>query len=127
MKPTKKLGIWMDHSIAFLMEFTSKPFEIKTIESKFTHFKKMEAFAKSEGLMHLKEQEQLSIYYKKLAKVIKDYKGVLLFGPTSAKVELFAVLRKDENFDTIKIEIKETDKMTTQQKDAFVKNYFTRT
>ncbi len=33
MKTTKKLGIWMDHSMAHLMEFTSKHFEIETIES----------------------------------------------------------------------------------------------
>ena len=41
MKAKKKLGIWMDHSIAYLMEFTSSAFEIKTIESKFTEQKKL--------------------------------------------------------------------------------------
>lgn len=124
MKPAKKLGIWMDHSIAYLMEFTSNPFEIKIIKSKFTHLKKMEALAKNESLMHHKEQQQLSGYYKKLSEVIKDYKRVLLFGPTNAKVELFDVLSEDERFVKIKIEIKETDKMTANQKDAFVKSYF---
>ncbi|WP_395050234.1 hypothetical protein [Flavobacterium sp.] len=126
MKPTKKLGIWMDHSIAYLMEFTSNPFEIKTIESKFTHLKKMEALAKSESLMHNKEQQYLSSYYRKLSEVIKDYKRVLLFGPTNAKTELFDFLSEDERFVNIKIEIKETDKMTTNQKDAFVKIYFSK-
>ncbi len=126
MKPTKKLGIWMDHSIAYLMEFTSNPFEIKTIESKFTHLKKMDALTKSESLMHNKEQQQLSSYYKKLGEVIKDYKRVLLFGPTNAKTELFDILSEDERFAKIKIEIKETDKMTANQKDAFVKSYFSR-
>lgn len=126
MKATKKLGIWMDHSIAYLMEFTSNPFEIKTIESKFNHLKKMEALAKSENLMHHKEQQQLTSYYKKLSEVIKDYKRVLLFGPTNAKVELFDILSEDERFVKIKIEIKETDKMTANQKDAFVKSYFSR-
>jgi len=124
MKPKKKLGIWMDHSIAYLMEFTSNPFEIKTIESKFTRLKRMKALAKSEDLMHNKEQQQLSRYYKKLGEVIKDYKRVLLFGPTNAKVELFDILSEDERFMKIKIEIKETDKMTANQKDAFVKSYF---
>lgn len=32
----KKLGIWMDHSIAHLMEFTTQYFEIKTIELSFS-------------------------------------------------------------------------------------------
>ena len=126
MKPTKKLGIWMDHSIAYLMEFTSNPFEITTIESKFTHLKKMEALAKSESLMHNKEQQQLSSYYKKLSEVIKDYKRVLLFGPTNAKTELFDFLSEDERFVNVKIEIKETDKMTANQKNTFVKTYFSK-
>ncbi|WP_291102390.1 MULTISPECIES: hypothetical protein [unclassified Flavobacterium] len=126
MKATKKLGIWMDHSIAYLMEFTSNPFEIKTIESKFTQLKKMEALAKSESLMHNKEQQQLSNYYKKLGEEIKNYKRVLLFGPTNAKMELFDILSQDERFATIKIEIKETDKMTVNQKNAFVREYFSK-
>jgi hypothetical protein len=124
MKPTKKLGIWMDHSIAYLMEFTSDPFEIKTIESKFSYKKKMEALARSENLMHQKEDQYLTSYYKKLAAIIKDYSEVVLFGPTDAKVELSGILREDVGFANIKIEIKETDKMTANQKNAFVNSYF---
>ena len=124
MKSTTELGIWMDHSTAYILEFSSAPSEIKTIESTFTHLKKMEAFAKSESLMHNKEQQELTSYYKKLSAIIKDYESVLLFGPTNAKVELFDLLRKDQHFDAIKIEIKETDNMTARQKDAFVKSHF---
>jgi hypothetical protein len=126
MKATKKLGIWMDHSIAYLMEFTSNPHKIKTIKSKFTHHKKQEALSKSESLMHNKEQQQLSSYYKKLGEVIKNYKRIILFGPTNAKVELFDVLSEDEQFSKIKIEIKDTDKMTENQKSSFVTDYFSK-
>jgi hypothetical protein len=86
----------------------------------------MDALSKSESLMHNKEQQQLFQYYKKLSEVIKDYKRVLLFGPTNAKTELFDVLSEDERFVNIIIEIKETDKMTANQKHDFVKNYFSR-
>jgi hypothetical protein len=126
MKTKKKLGIWMDHSIAYLMEFTSNPFEIQTIECKVAHQKKMDALVQSEILLHQKEQKQLFSYYKKLSEVIKGYKRVLLFGPTNAKVELFDILSEDERFVNIKIEIKETDKMTANQKDDFVKSYFSK-
>ncbi|NDP26672.1 MAG: hypothetical protein GZ087_04495 [Flavobacterium sp.] len=126
MKSKNKLGIWMDHSIAYIMEFTSNPFEIKTIESKVSPPKKMEISVISENLMLSKEQKQLFIYYKKLSQVIKGYKRVLLFGPTNAKVELFDILSEDESFVNIKIEIKETDKMTANQKDDFVKSYFSK-
>ena len=35
-----KLGIWMDHSIANIMELTSDPIETKTIVSDFTNEEK---------------------------------------------------------------------------------------
>ena len=120
MGTTKNLGIWMDHSIAHLMEFTSKHFEIKTIESKFTN----QDLAKSETLMHNKQQ--LSDYYKKIGEAIKNYKRVILFGPTNAKVELFDLLSEDERFLKIKFEIKNTDKMSENQQHQFVKKYFSR-
>ncbi|KIA86195.1 hypothetical protein [Flavobacterium sp. AED] len=126
MKTTKKLGIWMDHSIAHLMEFTSKHFEIETIESKFTNDVKNKSLAKSEKTMHNKEKGLLQDYYKKLGEAIKNYKRVILFGPTDAKTELFDLLSEDERFLKIKIEIKNTDKMTANQQHAFVRDYFSK-
>ena len=124
MKAKKKLGIWMDHSIAYLMEFTSSAFEIKTIESKFTEQKKLQTVSKSGSLIHNKEQQKLSSYYKKISEIIKDYKKVILFGPTDAKVELFDILSEDERFIKIKFEIQNTDKMTKEQKNSFVMDMF---
>jgi len=126
MKTKNKLGIWMNHSIAHLMEFTSNHFEIETIESKFSDKKKMKALAKGENHMHNKEKQQLSDYYKKLGETIKNYKRIILFGPTNAKVELFDLLSEDYRFLKIKFEIKETDKMTENQQHAFVREYFSK-
>lgn len=36
MKSITKFGVWIDHSTAYILEFTSKPLEIKTIEIKET-------------------------------------------------------------------------------------------
>ncbi|MFV5699682.1 hypothetical protein ACM55H_15045 [Flavobacterium sp. ZT3R17] len=126
MKTTKKLGIWMDHSIAHLMEFTSKHFEIETIESKLTNEVKNQSPVKSEKTMYNKEKGLLQDYYKKLGEAIKNYKRVILFGPTDAKIELFDLLSEDERFLKIKIEIKNTDKMTENQQHNFVKNHFSK-
>ena len=126
MTTAKNLGIWMDHSSANLMELTIDPIETKTIESKFTHQAKEQSLSKSENLMHNKEQHQQSEYYKKLGEVIKNYEEVILFGPTDAKVELFNTLKADHHFEKIKIEIKQTDKMTENQQHAFVREYFSR-
>ncbi|SHN00720.1 hypothetical protein [Flavobacterium xinjiangense] len=123
MKTRKRLGIWMDHSIAHLMEFTNKHFEIKTIESKL-HDVKEETLPKSESLMHNKKKRLLLDYYKKLSEAIKDYEQVILFGPTNAKIEFFDIISEDIRFLKIKFEIKNTDKMTQNQQHAFVKEYF---
>ncbi len=124
MTTKKKLGIWMDHSSAHLMEFKTDPIETTTIESKFTHEEKEHSFSKSESLMHNKEQHEQSDYYKKLGEVIQNYDEVLLFGPTDAKVELFNTLTADHHFEKIKIEIKQADKMTENQQHAFVREHF---
>ena len=124
MKTEKKLGVWMDHQNAHLMEFTTDPITTQTIDSEFTHAAKEAALGKGEGLMHQKEQSETAAYYKELGEVIRNYDHVILFGPTEAKVELFNSLRKDHRFADIQIAIEPTDKMTTNQQHAFVKSYF---
>ena len=124
MASIKKLGIWMDHYIAHLMEFSNNPFEIKTIESKYTYEDKVKSFLKGESNTHSKEQLEQSKYYKKLITTIKKYDEVVLFGPTSAKEELFNVLSADNRFEKIKIQVKQTDKMSERQQHAFVRECF---
>lgn len=123
---TKRLGIWMDHSDAQLIELTGESFETKNIESKFTHKKKEESLSKSENLMHHKESLFQTEYYNRIGEAMKNYEEIILFGPTDAKVELFNTLRTDHRFAKIKIEIKEADKMTENQKQAFVKAHFSK-
>ncbi|HSZ84693.1 MAG TPA: hypothetical protein VK787_01610 [Puia sp.] len=126
MVTAKRVGIWMDHSRAHVMEFTADPIETKTIESAFTHGVKEQSLGKSENLMHNKEQHQQSEYYKKLGEIIKNFEDVILFGPTNAKVELFNTLKADHLFEKIKIEVKPADKMTENQEHAFVREYFSK-
>ena len=127
MKPTKikgSIGIWMDHAVAHLIEFTTPPMQTKTLVSKFTHDQKVNSMVKSENLMHNKEQHQQADFFKNIAQVIRNYDSVVLFGPTDAKTELFNVLKADNRFDKIKMEIKSADKMTENQQHAFVRDYF---
>ncbi len=77
-------------------------------------------------MMHNKEQQQESEYYKVLGESIKNYDEVLFFGPTNAKIELSNILEDDLNFSKIKIETKSTHKMTENQEHAFVRDYFSK-
>jgi hypothetical protein len=124
MKIAKRVGIWMNHSMANVIEFSDSKSEVKTIESKFTHEEKEKSLAKGESHMHNKEQRFLSDFYKEIERTILNYDKVLLFGPTSAKTELFNLLSEDNRFEKIKIQIKETDKMTPNQQQEFVRDHF---
>ena len=124
MATAKQLGIWMDHSTAYLTDLSTDPIETKIISSTFTHADKTISIGKGENLMHNKEQHRQTEYYKKIGESIKNYDEVLLFGPTDAKVELFNMLKTDHLFAKIKIEIKQTDKMSEYQQHVFIKEHF---
>jgi hypothetical protein len=120
----KKIGIWMDHEHAHLTEFTVDPLISKTITSEFTKEVKEESLSNGENHMHVKEQHKQSEYYKKLGEVMKQYKEVLLFGPTNAKAELFNTLCDNHLFKDIKIKVEQTDKMSEHQMHAYIKKHF---
>jgi len=121
---SKQIGIWMDHSSAHLMELTTGDVETKIIEFKFTKEEKKDTLLKGEMVFHHKEKHEHLAYYKLIAAEIKQYKEVLLFGPTDAKSELLNFLKTDHHFDKIDIETRQADKMTQNQQHAFVKKYF---
>jgi sigma54-dependent transcription regulator len=125
-KPIHYLGIWLDHSIAYLTEYNGDTIEKETVKSTFTHQNKEETLNRSESSMHNKEQQTQRLYYQELAEIIKKYDEILLFGPTDAKLELFNMLKEDHRFDDINIEVENADKMTENQQHAFIKLHFSK-
>lgn len=123
-KATKDLGIWMDHSNAYLTEFTRDPMSTKTISSAFTHNDKVSSMIKSESLSHNKEQHGQHDFYKVIGESIANFDRVVLFGPTLAKKELHNILKEDHHFDKIMITVENADKMTEHEQQLFVKNHF---
>lgn len=124
MTTVRKIGIWMDHASANLIEFTRDSSEATTIDSAFTHDDKVHTMKRSENVMQNKEQHEEAEYYKKIGEAIRPYDEVLLFGPTNAKVELFNLLRVDHRFEKINFYVEKTDTMTDNQQHAFVEAYF---
>ena len=123
MNNQKQLGIWMDHSTANLIDLDSNK-GTKSISSEFTFDTKEEALSRSESIMHNKRQQMPESFYKTIGSQILKYEHVLLFGPTNAKVELHNFIKKDVNYKNIKIDIESADKMTDNEKVAFVKKHF---
>lgn len=124
MKDTKKVGIWMDHFNAYILEYTHGLVTERIIGSEFTEQEKISSLEKGETTMNNKEDQMLSKYYKQLADCINHYSEILLFGPTDAKKELYNLLKDDHLFEDKKIVLKATDKMTAVEMHHFVKEYF---
>ncbi|MBK9191674.1 MAG: hypothetical protein IPM77_09250 [Crocinitomicaceae bacterium] len=124
MKNLKQLGIFMDHTHAHLMEYHKDAIECKTLDKHSISHGDHHSSHHAEVRLHTKEKTEQEVYYKKLADVIQNYDSVLLFGPTEAKVELLHHLRADHHFANIKIEVKNTDKLTENQQHAVVKEHF---
>ena len=123
MNNIRKLGIWMDHSNAYLMEL-SNDIVVQRVVSELTNNETEFNFYKGEKLIHKKEQHLQLSYYKKIGDRIKKYQDVVLFGPTDAKNELLNQIKTDHLFEGIKIEVKNSDKMTEDQMQNFVRDYF---
>jgi len=124
MKTTKQLGIWMDHSIAYVIKLTNGTIETNSIESTPEIQADQQIVYKDESHSLNKEQGLLSSYYRKLGDAILENDEVILFGPTEAKNELLNVIKENHLFDKIKIEVEATDKMTEIQMNTFVKEHF---
>jgi len=120
----RKLGIWMDHASAQIIHPFDDNIYHRTIHSNSTSESEEANRSFGEKKMHAREQHQQNKYYKQLGSVIESYDDVILFGPTEAKTELFNTLKDDKHFAHVKIETQNSDKMTDNQKGAFVRDYF---
>lgn len=113
----------MDHLHANLIDLDAVK-NNHTIKSNFTFSVKEETLSRSENIMHNKEDQMHEAFYKKIADEIVKYDNVLLFGPTNAKAELHNYLNKDLHFKDIQIDVQPADKMTDNEKIAFVREHF---
>lgn len=124
MKKAKKIGIWMDYSVAHLMGFIDEAIDLETIELELKQQLKENSLFKGEKIMYDKDLLYKREYYKNISEVILNYNEVILFGPTSAKTELFNNLSDDDRFENINFIIMQTDKMNNTQRLTFVNDYF---
>ena len=92
MNKEKKIGVYLDHVSARLIELNGAAPSIRVIESEFTPDEREFTQAKSENVMHNKEHHQQVQYYHEIGECLKGFNEVLLFGPTTAKKELQKIL-----------------------------------
>lgn len=120
----KIIGVYLDHSEARLMEPVANAFISQVVKSVFTHEEMEYALSKSENVMHNKEQTEHAQYYHSIMDLLTDHKQILLFGPTTAKNELYNLMRANDRFAGARIEVKQSDKIPAHQQELFVKEHF---
>lgn len=118
-----KLGIWMDYANAILIDLDKNEIT-QTIVSDFDFDTQTEALQRSKNIMHNKERQMNESYYKEIGMEILKYDHVLLFGPTNARLELNNYLKDDSKFKEIQFDVQSADKMTDNEKVAFVRDHF---
>jgi len=120
----KQIGIWMDHSFAFIITLENNKVVENIVELEIPQLETDYDSGNNEKLKNNKSQQFQVNYYKKLIDWIKNYQDVILFGPTDAKKELLNMLKDEHFFKNIHIEIQDSDKMTSMQMHDFVTAYF---
>ena len=126
MSIEKKLGIWIDHLSAHLMEWSNNAVEVKAFDAINTE--PIEAAPQNNNQQQNGdvEEHKQAAFYKRLSDAVRHYNEVLIFGPTDAKVKLLNLLKEDNSFEHIKIASQQTDRMTEHQQNAFVQEYFSK-
>jgi hypothetical protein len=122
MKNIKQIGICMDHTNALLMELTDEAIVTNIIVTESSNQDDEQSL--TSHVKPLINKEQRVSYYKKISDSIRNFEEVILFGPTDTKNELLNLLKADHLFEKIKIEARNSDKMTENQMHAFIREYF---
>ena len=124
MKTNIKVAIYLDHYRAEVFKYSDRAELIETIESEFNAVEKKKMLLKGERHMHHKEQDLQQKFYEAIKKILVKYDAILLFGTTTAKTELFHILQADHTFATKEIILKNTVRLTENQKTAFINDFF---
>lgn len=129
------VGLWVDHVKAFIVTLKTKgDIDTQTVTSD------VEPLVKSTGggrtktpyskggvsvdKSKLKQQHQLKGYYENIIEQIACADKIYLFGPGTAKKELYHEIQNNAPLAAKVISIDAADKMTEPQMIAKVRNYY---
>lgn len=135
----KRIGIWLDHSKAYFIRYDSGESNlIEIVDSPHQRIKREKGEARddtrftsnplhvsnNENRKHNVLQNELKQYYKILEPKTVIYDEILLFGPTLAKEEFYNIISELKAFKNKSIIVQSSDKMTENQKLAYVRDFF---
>jgi hypothetical protein len=110
----KKIGVWMDHLHAQLLEYGQHGEDIRIIQSDYPHSNH------TEFKEHNIDQHSLDAFFKILEQELAPYDVILLLGGKTAKEAFFNRIRHQEAFIKKKIYKMTTDHFTPKQFATFI-------
>jgi len=119
-------GLWIDHKKAVVVILGEKGEETKHINSNMEKHVRFGGGAQDnteEDIRDRRFTNHLNKYYDEVITCIGNATSVLIFGPGEAKVELKNRIESDK-IKNCTVEIETADKMTDNQIEAKVRNYF---
>jgi hypothetical protein len=132
----RRIGVWMDHSDAKLIEPEKGSESIRTIHS---HDSGKHRFpgessdgtrlgnyraSNNEFSKHRKDENKDKDYYELLADELEPYNEIFVFGPTTAAQEFRNFLTKVKSFSDKKLELEKSDYLTEPQMFKLVREHF---
>lgn len=134
----RKIGVWLDHNKAKLIEPGMGAAQIITFNA-IRENKVHQPGESSNGTRlgnnrstndewrsHHREQNELQSFFKELVKELKSYDDIFIFGPTTAPQEFRNLIHLDKDFVGKRIVVEHSDYLTDNQLVASVRNYYDR-
>jgi len=131
----KKTGIWLDQKEANIITLVDDSFQKKTIYSDIETRERFEGEKKQFGRFgdqYLNNEqgksnrisEQTNRYLNTIISELKNTDELFLFGPAQTKVKLEKAILNNPDLSSKLKEILNAEKMSENQKVAYVKDYF---
>lgn len=118
----REVGLWVDHRKAVMVIITDEGEEVRRIKSNMEKHARF-ANGSSEDVRDRQFANHLSRYFGEWISCFRDADSILIFGPGEAKVELQKRLQGEDLSGRI-VGIETTDKMTTGQIAAKIRQHF---
>ena len=118
-------GLWIDHRNAIVVILNGKE-ETKRINSNMEKHVRFGGGAQDNTEEDIRDRRfvnHLNKYYDEVITCLGNANSILIFGPGEAKVELKNRIEKDK-IKNCSVNIETADKMTDNQIESKVRNYF---
>lgn len=131
----KVLGIWIDHREAIVVSIDREGQSIQLMKSGVEPHPRLHGGSRSsspygaadissESRFDERHKHHLHDYYQQIINRMNDADSIFIFGPGEAKTELQKEMQKVSGLSSRIIGVETTDKMTSKQVAAKVRNFY---